>query len=91
MSQVKDFMNNGPALMGAGGNDMSSLEPNSGGDEDGYTPAIEAVPPRGADPATSQTAIHLFEVGGAVVPSGGELWATDGGTRDGMGPPPVDR
>jgi hypothetical protein len=33
----KDFMNNGPALMGAGGNDMSSLEPNSGGDEDGKT------------------------------------------------------
>jgi hypothetical protein len=30
-------MNNGPALMGASGNDMSSLEPNSGGDEDGKT------------------------------------------------------
>src|ERR1700731_5452727 len=25
---------------------------------------------------------HLFEIGGGVVPTGGELWATDAGTRD---------
>jgi hypothetical protein len=40
--------------MGAGGNDMSCLEANSGRDEDGWT---EGVPRRGTDGGFPQTAI----------------------------------
>src|ERR1700739_3416912 len=52
--------------MGARGNDMSSLEPNSDGDEDGKTRPSKSCHHVGADPATSQTAIG----GGARRPGG---------------------
>ena len=40
------------------------------------TPGIEAVPPRGADPATSQTAVGGGDVAAAiaVAPVGGAAW-----------------